>query len=238
MEKKSSRRDFIKNASIGTLGAIALTQLNSLDALAAPHEGPLFVQAALSYDYKALEPHIDAMTMEIHYSKHHKGYIDNLNKICAEKNIHTHSVESLFPAISTMPAALRNNAGGHYNHTLFWTMMTPNGGGEPTGKVKTAIDAAFGNFNDFKTKFNEAAKSRFGSGWAWLVINKEGKLEIGSTANQDNPLMDVSELKGTPILCLDVWEHAYYLKYQNKRADYVNAFWNVVNWNTVAARLG
>jgi len=137
-----------------------------------------------------------------------------------------------------MPAALRNNAGGHYNHTLFWTMMTPNGGGEPTGKVKTAIDAAFGNFNDFKTKFNDAAKSRFGSGWAWLVLNKEGKLEIGSTPNQDNPLMDVSEVKGTPILCLDVWEHAYYLKYQNKRADYVNAFWNVVNWNTVAARLG
>jgi len=195
-----------------------------------------FTLPKLPYDYKALEPHIDAMTMEIHHSKHHQAYITNLNKALEGKPEESMSIEDICKNISKQPMPVRNNGGGHFNHSLFWTIMKPNGGGEPTGKLGDAINAAFGTFADFKTKFGEAGATRFGSGWAWLCVSG-GKLAVCSTPNQDNPLMDISECKGTPILGMDVWEHAYYLKYQNRRPDYIAAFWNVVNWDEVAKRL-
>ncbi|MEO5666776.1 MAG: superoxide dismutase [Bdellovibrionota bacterium] len=191
----------------------------------------------LPYDYKALEPHIDAQTMEIHHSKHHNAYVTNLNKALEGGDLTNKSIEELMGMISKLPVAVRNNGGGHYNHSLFWQVMKPNGGGKPTGAVAQGIDAAFGNFDAFKEKFNTAAATRFGSGWAWLIAKPDGKLEVTSTPNQDNPLMDLAEVKGTPLLGLDVWEHAYYLKYQNKRPDYVGAWWNVVNWDEVNKRL-
>ena len=190
----------------------------------------------LPYDYKALEPHIDAQTMEIHYSKHHQAYVTNLNNAIAGKPEDSMSLEDLFKNISKQPPVVRNNGGGVYNHNLFWEVMKPNGGGEPTGKLGDAIKSTFGSFADFKTAFSTAGATRFGSGWAWLCVSN-GKLAVCSTPNQDNPLMDVSECKGTPILGMDVWEHAYYLKYQNKRPDYIAAFFNVINWDEVAKRL-
>ena len=196
-----------------------------------------FTLAPLPYAYDALEPHIDKMTMEIHHTKHHQAYVNNLNKAIKENNIPAASLETLLGNISQYPAAVRNNGGGHWNHTFFWKLMKSNGGGIPTGKVGEAINQAFGSFDEFKKQINEAGLKRFGSGWAWLIKNKDGKLVIGSTPNQDNPLMDVSELKGKPILGVDVWEHAYYLKYQNKRGDYLNAWWNVINWDQVAEAL-
>jgi Fe-Mn family superoxide dismutase len=195
-----------------------------------------FTLPKLPYDYKALEPHIDAMTMEIHHTKHHQAYITNLNKALEGKPEENMSIEDICKNISKQPMPVRNNGGGHFNHSLFWTIMKPNGGGEPTGKLGDAINSAFGTFADFKTKFAEAGATRFGSGWAWLCVSG-GKLAVCSTPNQDNPLMDISECKGTPILGMDVWEHAYYLKYQNRRPDYIAAFWNVVNWDEVAKRL-
>jgi superoxide dismutase, Fe-Mn family len=195
-----------------------------------------FTLPKLPYDYTALEPNIDAMTMEIHYSKHHQAYVNNLNNATAGKPEENMSIEDICKNISKYPMAVRNNGGGHFNHSLFWTIMKPNGGGEPTGKLADGINAAFGSFADFKTKFAEAGATRFGSGWAWLCVNG-GKLAVCSTPNQDNPLMDISECKGTPILGMDVWEHAYYLKYQNRRPDYIAAFWNVVNWDEVSKRL-
>jgi Fe-Mn family superoxide dismutase len=193
-----------------------------------------FTLPQLPYAYNALEPHIDAMTMEIHHSKHHNAYVTNLNKALEGKA--EESIEEICKNISRHPMAVRNNGGGHFNHSLFWTIMKPNGGGEPTGKLAEAINAAFGTFADFKTKFAEAGATRFGSGWAWLCV-VDGTLKVCSTPNQDNPLMDISECKGAPILGMDVWEHAYYLKYQNRRPDYIAAFWNVVNWDEVAKRL-
>jgi Fe-Mn family superoxide dismutase len=193
-----------------------------------------FTLPQLPYAYNALEPHIDAMTMEIHHTKHHNAYVTNLNKALEGKP--EESIEEICKNISKHPMAVRNNGGGHFNHSLFWTIMKPNGGGEPTGKLAEAINGAFGSFADFKTKFAEAGATRFGSGWAWLCLSG-GKLAVCSTPNQDNPLMDISECKGTPILGMDVWEHAYYLKYQNRRPDYIAAFWNVVNWDEVAKRL-
>ena len=190
----------------------------------------------LPYDYKALEPHIDAQTMEIHYSKHHQAYVTNFNNAVAGKPEDSMSLEDLFKNISKQPPVVRNNGGGVYNHNLFWEIMKPNGGGEPTGKLGDAIKSTFGSFADFKTTFSTAGATRFGSGWAWLCVSN-GKLAVCSTPNQDNPLMDVSECKGTPILGMDVWEHAYYLKYQNKRPDYIAAFFNVINWDEVAKRL-
>jgi len=190
----------------------------------------------LPYDYKALEPHIDAQTMEIHHSKHHNGYVTNLNKALEGSDLANKSLTDLMAIISKVPAAVRNNGGGHYNHSLFWTVMTPNGGGNPEGTLAKAIDADLGGMDKFKEAFNTAAATRFGSGWAWLIVNGSGKLEVTSTPNQDNPLMDIAEKKGTPILGLDVWEHAYYLKYQNRRPDYVGAFWNVINWKEVSDR--
>ncbi len=189
----------------------------------------------LPYAYNALEPHIDARTMEIHHSKHHNAYVTNLNSAIAGKPEEALSLEEILKNVSKYPVAVRNNGGGHYNHSMFWNLMKQNGGGEPTGALGDAIKATFGTFNDFKTQFNAAATTRFGSGWAWLCVSG-GKLTVCSTPNQDNPLMDVAECKGTPVLGLDVWEHAYYLHYQNRRPDYINAFWNVVNWEEVAKR--
>jgi len=196
-----------------------------------------FTLPALPYAFNALEPHIDARTMEIHHGKHHNAYVTNLNAALAGKPEENQSIEEICKNISKFPAPVRNNGGGHYNHSLFWTILGPNAGGTPTGPVGDAINSAFGNFDEFKTKFAAAATGRFGSGWAWLIKDASGKLAITSTPNQDNPLMDVAEVKGIPILGLDVWEHAYYLNYQNRRPDYITAFWNVVNWNEVAKRL-
>jgi Fe-Mn family superoxide dismutase len=195
-----------------------------------------FTLAPLPYAHEALEPHIDAQTMHIHHGKHHQAYVDNLNKAIAGTEHESKSIEELVKHAGSISAAVRNNGGGHWNHTFFWASMSPNAGGTPTGALADAINSAFGSLDAFKEKFNQAGMTRFGSGWAWLIV-KEGKLEIVSTPNQDNPLMDVAEVKGTPILGADVWEHAYYLKYQNRRADYLAAFWNVVNWTVVAERM-
>ncbi|MCW3071969.1 MAG: Superoxide dismutase [Bacteroidetes bacterium] len=189
----------------------------------------------LPYAYNALEPHVDAKTMEIHHSKHHQAYVTNLNNAIAGTDAEKLSIEEICKNISKYPMPVRNNGGGHFNHSLFWTVMGPNAGGEPTGDLAAAINSAFGSFSEFKTQFAAAAATRFGSGWAWLIM-KDGKLAVSSTPNQDNPLMDVAEVKGTPILGIDVWEHAYYLNYQNRRPDYVAAFWNVINWAEVAKR--
>ncbi|MFD1000409.1 superoxide dismutase [Ohtaekwangia kribbensis] len=195
-----------------------------------------FTLPALPYAANALEPHIDAKTMEIHHGKHHNTYVTNLNNAIAGTDAEKLSLEEINKNISKYPVAVRNNGGGHYNHSLFWTILGPNAGGAPTGGLADAINATFGNFDEFKTKFAAAATGRFGSGWAWLIVDGSKKLQITSTPNQDNPLMDVAEVKGTPILGLDVWEHAYYLHYQNRRPDYIAAFWNVVNWNEVTKR--
>lgn len=188
----------------------------------------------LPYGFNALEPHIDARTMEIHYGKHHQAYVTNLNNAIAGTDAEKMSIEDICRTISKYPAAVRNNGGGHYNHSLFWKLMTPNANPAPSGALADAISANFGGFDDFKSKFSTAAATRFGSGWAWLVKTPDGKLAIGSTPNQDNPLMDISDIKGKPLLGLDVWEHAYYLHYQNRRPDYISAFWNVVNWDEVS----
>ncbi len=195
-----------------------------------------FELPALPYATDALEPHIDKQTMEIHHGKHHQAYVTNLNKALEGKPEANQSIEEIIKSISKFPAAVRNNGGGHYNHSLFWEVIGPNKGGEPTGELAEAIKAAFDSFADFKTKFAEAGATRFGSGWAWLSVDADRKLIVSSTPNQDNPLMDIAEVKGTPILGMDVWEHAYYLKYQNRRPDYIAAFWNVVNWDAVAER--
>ena len=194
-----------------------------------------FTLPQLPYAHNALEPHIDEQTMQIHHGKHHQAYVDNLNKAIAGTEHENKSLEELIANAGSISPAVRNNGGGHWNHTFFWEILAPNAGGQPSGKVAEAINSAFGSFDALKEKFNAAATSRFGSGWAWVIV-KDGKLDVTSTPNQDNPLMDVAETKGTPILGVDVWEHAYYLKYQNKRADYLAAFWNVVNWNKVAER--
>ncbi len=190
----------------------------------------------LTYDYSALEPHIDARTMEIHHSKHHAAYTANFNKALEGTSLEGKSAEEIFAGISAHPAAVRNNGGGYFNHKLFWSVIGPNGGGEPTGDLLDAINSAFGSFDEFKSKFSAAAATRFGSGWAWLVKQADGSLVVSSSPNQDNPLMDISDVKGTPLLTIDVWEHAYYLNYQNRRPDYIQAFWNVVNWEEVARR--
>jgi Fe-Mn family superoxide dismutase len=194
-----------------------------------------FTLPALPYSHDALEPHIDTATMQIHHGKHHQAYVDNLNKAIAGTPNENKSLEELVASAGTISPAVRNNGGGHWNHTFFWESLSANAGGSPSGKLSDALTSAFGNLEGLKEKMNNAGLTRFGSGWAWLIL-KDGKLEVSSTPNQDNPLMDIAEVKGTPILGVDVWEHAYYLKYQNKRADYLNAFWNVVNWSKVAER--
>jgi Fe-Mn family superoxide dismutase len=189
---------------------------------------------ALTYGFDALEPHIDAQTMQIHHDKHHQAYVDNLNKALAGTDGENLSPEELMANISKYPAAVRNNGGGHFNHSLFWQVIGPNGGA-PSGELEAAINEAFGSLDELKTQMNAAGATRFGSGWAWLGV-KDGKLTVCSTPNQDNPLMDVAECRCAPIFGIDVWEHAYYLKYQNKRPDYLAAIWNVVNWNEVSKR--
>lgn len=193
-----------------------------------------FTLPDLGYAHDALEPHIDAQTMQIHHGKHHQAYVDNLNKLLEGTDGEGKTLEELMANISSYPAGVRNNGGGHYNHSMFWTILGPNGG-TPSGDLEKAINDAFGSLDAMKEKMNQAGATRFGSGWAWLIL-KDGKLEVTSTPNQDNPLMDVADVKGTPIIGIDVWEHAYYLKYQNKRPDYIAAWWNVVNWDAVAER--
>lgn len=190
----------------------------------------------LPYAPTALEPHIDARTMEIHHGKHHAAYVNNLNAALEGSEHAGKSLEELMAIMSTLSPAVRNNGGGHWNHSMFWTVLGPDGGGAPAGELADAINAAFGNLDEFKKQFAQAGATRFGSGWAWLSVDADGKLFVSSTPNQDNPLMDVAEKRGTPVLGLDVWEHAYYLNYQNRRPDYISAFWNVVNWNEVARR--
>lgn len=190
----------------------------------------------LDYAYDALEPHIDARTMEIHHTKHHQAYVTNLNNAVAGTELEGKSLEDILKNISKAAPAVRNNGGGHWNHSFFWKIMAPNAGGAPTGDVASAIDTAFGSYDKFKEEFTKAAVSRFGSGWAWLVVH-DGKLVITSSPNQDNPLMDIADVKGSPILGLDVWEHAYYLHYQNRRPDYISAFYNVINWDEVNKHL-
>lgn len=246
MEKENSRRDFIKKSAALAIGTIvtsgfvnkALAGTSTFNTAEEKLDGGKYTLPALPYAYDALEPHIDKMTMEIHHDKHHQAYVDNMNKALATVDVSilgaSQTFENIFDKVAKLPAPLRNNAGGHYNHSLFWQMMKPNGGGEPKGKLADAIKTTFGSFDEFKKQFADAAAKRFGSGWAWLVKTKEGKLVITSTANQDNPLMNLDsvEVKGAPVLALDVWEHAYYLKNQNRRADYINSWWNVVNWDT------
>lgn len=190
----------------------------------------------LNYDYNELEPFIDAQTMEIHYSKHHQGYVNKLNKAILDTDAENMPLEKVLKNVSQYSTAIRNNAGGHYNHTLFWSILTPRKGTAPSNRLLEAINSQFGSLDSLKSDLNQAASSRFGSGWAWLSVNNNKKLMISSTPNQDNPLMDDAEKKGTPILGIDVWEHAYYLKYQNKRGDYLSAIWNIINWDEVSKR--
>lgn len=193
-----------------------------------------FELEALPYAKEALEPHIDRETMEIHHDRHHQAYIDNLNKAIAGTDAENVSLEDILKNISKYSPAVRNNGGGHFNHKLFWSVLAPNAGGVPTGELAQAIDETFGSFDELKKKLQEAGATRFGSGWSWLIVGEDGKLAVTSTPNQDNPLMDVAEVKGAPIFGIDVWEHAYYLKYQNKRPAYLDAIFNVVNWDAVA----
>jgi Fe-Mn family superoxide dismutase len=195
-----------------------------------------FTLAPLPYAHDALEPHIDTLTMQIHHGKHHQAYVDNLNKAIAGTEHENKSLEELVANAGKISVAVRNNGGGHWNHTFFWESLAPNAGGTPSGDLAEAINKAFGSFETFKEKFAAAGMTRFGSGWAWLCVNVQKELCICSSPNQDNPLMDVAECPGTPLLGVDVWEHAYYLKYQNRRADYLSAFWNVISWDKIAAR--
>ena len=244
---KSSRRSFILNTAKGTAAvAIGMAGLNqslvscnsAKKVMAAGNFSTGFTQQPLPYSYNSLENVIDAQTMEIHYSKHAATYTKNVNDAAAAENVDTKKpLEDVLARISKHTPKMRNNAGGHYNHEMFWKCMRPRmNDNKPTGALLEAIEKEFSSFANFKSQFSDAAKNRFGSGWAWLYVNASKKLQIGSSPNQDNPLMDVSDIKGFPILGLDVWEHAYYLKYQNKRADYVDNWWNVVNWNYVQSR--
>jgi Fe-Mn family superoxide dismutase len=195
-----------------------------------------FELAPLPYANNALEPHFDALTMEIHHDRHHNAYVTNLNAAVKDTPLEGKTLEELFASISTLAPAVRNNGGGHFNHDLFWNILSPNGGGAPVGTLASAIDAKFGSFDAFKEEFKKAGLTRFGSGWAWLVAQKDGSVAVSSTPNQDNPLMDVADVKGFPVIGLDVWEHAYYLKFQNKRPDYIDAFWSVVDWTKAESR--
>lgn len=243
-----SRRDFLRKGTLLALTGAALPLLgnamnhfdfhdNEITTGAASAASGEFTLPPLPYAYDALEPNIDKLTMEIHHTKHHQAYVNNLNKAIKEGNIAADSLEALLADVSKYPTAIRNNGGGHWNHSFFWKLMKPGGGGAPSGKAADAINQSFGSFDELKKQINEAGLKRFGSGWAWLIRNNEGKLIVGSTPNQDNPLMDVSELRGKPVLGVDVWEHAYYLKYQNKRGDYLSNWWNVINWDEVAGAL-
>jgi superoxide dismutase, Fe-Mn family len=235
-----NKREFLKKSALLTLGGAAITTLpiNAMKSKIINQgraEGKEYLLPDLEYPYDALEPYIDAMTMEIHHDKHHAAYTKNFNAAVQEAGIADVKIKDIFMNVSKYPAAIRNNGGGYYNHKLYWKCMSPKGGGTPSGELLKAIETSFGSFDSFKEKLSSAAVTRFGSGWAWLV-NSDGKLVITSTPNQDNPLMDIAEVKGNPLLLIDVWEHAYYLKYQNRRADYIAAFWNVINWEFVAEK--
>lgn len=238
-----NRRNFIDNSTKAALGALATGAILSAEGCSSTQKNssklykgsPTLVQQPLPYKYAALEPAIDATTMEIHYSKHAAAYTKNMTEALAAEASGINNLEAIFGNMQQYSAKMRNNAGGHYNHEIFWKWMTP-GGKAMSASFKQAIENAFGSVGEMRNKFNATAATRFGSGWAWLVMDTNKNLQIGSTPNQDNPLMSVSELKGYPLLGLDVWEHAYYLKYQNKRADYVNAWWDLVNWEEVEAR--
>lgn len=241
MASLTSRRDFLITSGKAGLGICAGASLVSSCAVGSKsfsHKYDSgFQQRPLPYSYAALNDAIDAQTMELHYTKHAAGYATNLQDAAKAEGINTNnSLEEVLRKVSKYSTKLRNNGGGHYNHELFWRAMTPNSPGKPSGKLATAIDSSFGSFDAFKNTFGDAGKNRFGSGWAWLLVDKDKQLRIGSTPNQDNPLMDVAEIKGYPVLGLDVWEHAYYLRYQNKRADYIAAWWRVVNWDYVQQR--
>jgi Fe-Mn family superoxide dismutase len=234
------RRKFIYSAAAITAASVFEPFAKSIYNISNKNERSENIMAkfelpSLPYAYDALEPYIDKMTMEIHHDKHHQGYVTNLNKAVDGTEMATKTLDELVINISKYPVAVRNNGGGHWNHSLFWTLMKQSGGGEPTGALADAIKSSFNSFAEFKTQFSTAGATRFGSGWAWLVV-QNGKLVIGSTPNQDNPLMDVSDFKGTPVLGLDVWEHAYYLKYQNRRPEYIENWWNVINWAEASKR--
>jgi Fe-Mn family superoxide dismutase len=220
-----NKRTFLKASAL--LGVASFVEPSF--AWSAPKE--TFTLPPLPYATDALEPNIDKMTMEIHHGKHHQAYVTNLNKAVEGTPLASMKLEEIIKTAGKQTAAVRNNGGGHWNHSFFWKILGPKGAGKPSGKLAAAIESELGGFDKFKTDFGKAATDRFGSGWAWLNVDSKGKLFISSTPNQDNPLMDVAEKKGKPVIGLDVWEHAYYLKYQNKRADYVTAFWNVLNWD-------
>ncbi|TAG30880.1 MAG: superoxide dismutase [Sphingobacteriia bacterium] len=241
MKYNPSRRAFLKDTgTVGIATGIGLSLLPTVTNAASKLPLTGYLQQKLPYDYKALEPFIDALTMEIHYSKHAAAYAKNLSDACTAEKIDTSkiSLEDLLQNISNYSPKMRNNGGGHYNHELFWQCMKGGIATMPNGELAHAITKSFGSFEAFKTQFTEAGKNRFGSGWAWLVQTSDQKLVISSTPNQDNPLMNIAEVKGKPLLGLDIWEHAYYLKYQNKRADYIANWWNIVNWNFVEERFG
>ncbi len=241
MTSLNTRRNFIINTGKAGAGLwVGSTLFSSCSVLNKASSNKLitgFQQQPLPYSYTALNEAIDGTTMEIHYSKHAAGYATNLQDAAKNEGVDMNKpLEDVLGRISKYSIKMRNNAGGHYNHELFWKTMTPNGAEKPSGKLSTAIDENFGSFDAFKTQYSDAGKNRFGSGWAWLIINKDKKLQIGSAPNQDNPLMDVAEIKGFPLMGLDVWEHAYYLRYQNKRADYITNWWKVINWNFIQDR--
>ena len=228
------RREFITVLGTATLAVPVIGTMTSYGSESKAFEGHKFPD--LGYDFNALEPYIDAQTMELHYTKHHQGYYNKFLAAAEGTELLTTPIEQIFGEVSKLPSGIRNNGGGYYNHTLYWENMTPSQGDMPSD-LKEAIEKDFGSVDSFKEKFGTAAKTHFGSGWAWLIYDNVGKLAVASTPNQDNPLMDVSEYKGIPLLAIDVWEHAYYLNYQNRRADYVDNFWNVVNWDVVNRRL-
>jgi len=241
-----NKREFLKTSAIlgaGTLVAptLAFSCTNSsagtgaTASLVATGSDGKFTQPSLGYAFDALEPHVDALTMELHYGKHHAGYTRKFNAALEHEDLHSTNIYRIFETVSSYGAGVRNNGGGYFNHNLYWKFMSPDGGGAPTGKLAAAIVEAFGSFDKFKELFTATAGSHFGSGWGWLLLDKEGKLQVSSTPNQDNPLMDVVEVQGTPLLNVDVWEHAYYLNYQNKRKSYLEAYWNVVDWSFVGS---
>ncbi len=237
-----NKRQFLKTTMLMGAGVMVAPSVLRNRAIASdinkisPVANGEFVQVSLPYAFKALEPHIDAQTMEIHYGKHHAAYTKNFNQIVKDEKIEGKSIEDIFGNMDKYPAGMRNNGGGFYNHNFFWLTLSPSGGGEPSGALLKEIEKNFGSFTAFKDEFTKAASSVFGSGWAWL-IKQEGALKIVTSPNQDNPLMNVSKEQGSPLMCIDVWEHAYYLKYQNKRADYITAFWNLVDWKFVSSNL-
>jgi len=241
-----NKREFLKKSAI--LGAGALVAPSVLSScmnktaaqgatasLVSTGSDGTFVQPELGYAFDALEPYIDTMTMELHYGKHHAGYTSKFNAALQSESLQSTDIYEIFGKISSYGSGIRNNGGGYFNHNLYWKFMSPDGGGEPTGKLAEALNAAFGSVEEFKSLFSATAAAQFGSGWGWLILNQEGKLQVTSTPNQDNPLMDVSEVRGTPLLNVDVWEHAYYLNYQNMRKSYLDAYWNVVDWNFIGA---